>query len=99
MPSILGWLESVLAPRIERLEGKVDNYSTRSQRLSREIRENRQEIRDIWKEIGALKESNGKVDGRIKGLKEELTAKLRVEIQGLLIESLRKRALHGGTDG
>ncbi|MFL6194083.1 MAG: hypothetical protein ACJ75H_07925 [Thermoanaerobaculia bacterium] len=77
-------LEDLLAPRVSRLDAKVEFLNERVERLAVEVQENRSAhqalLTRVGEELSDLHGRIGRLEGRSEGLKTELTAVLQMEI-------------------
>lgn len=77
-------LEDLLAPRVSRLDVRVELLGQRCDELSREIRESREAqkalLAHLNEQLVSINSRLGRLEGRSDGLKSELTAVLQVEI-------------------
>lgn len=74
-------LQDLLAPEISRVDERVLSLSKECIRLSDDIKENGQEIRDLWKEVQRCNEGIARLEGRIENLTEEIVTKVQLAIE------------------
>lgn len=70
----------MVAPTVGRIDEKVSNLSTECVRLGEDIAENRKDIKELWRQIGESRENFARVEGRIENIKEELAAKVELDM-------------------
>jgi predicted nuclease with TOPRIM domain len=84
LSGLRGLLEDLLAPRVGRLDARVEFLSERCEKLADEIRETREAhqalLAHLNEQLTVLHGRLGKLEGRADGLKSELTAAVQIEI-------------------
>ena len=74
------FLQDVIAPSIGVLSEKITTLSNDCLRLGESIKDNQVEIKDIWKTLGNLEKSVARMEGRADNIKEEIAAKMMLEM-------------------
>lgn len=74
-------LQDLIAPEVGRISTTVGFIAQDCTRLGEDIKNNQDEIKEIWKTIGNVKETVARMDGRVENLKEEVVAKLQVQVE------------------
>ena len=84
LSGLRGLLEDLLAPRVGRLDARVEFLGEPCEGLADEIRENREAhqalLAHLNEHLTLLHGRLGKLEGRADGLKSELTAVLQIEV-------------------
>ncbi|HEX9942178.1 MAG TPA: hypothetical protein VGG03_09190 [Thermoanaerobaculia bacterium] len=73
-------LQDLIAPAVGRIEERVGSLAGECVRLGGDLETNRGEIKELWQALSEDRERIARVEGRFDSVKEELVAKVQLEL-------------------
>lgn len=73
-------LQDLIAPTVGRIEERVGSLAGECVKLGKDIEINRGDIKELWQALAEHRERIARVEGRFESVKEELVAKVQLEL-------------------
>lgn len=91
-------LQDLIAPAVTRTEERVAHLAEACVSLGRDLESNRHDIKELWQAIADQRERIARVEGRFDSVKEELVAKVQLELARRLPSASAPPALPDGSE-